>query len=424
MLEDHGFGDADILWTEWGVGSTHFGPIHDGVAGAPFVLSGMRSAQHRMSALAYWVVSDHFEELGRPPRLFHDGFGLLTLGNLRKPRYWALHLAAHLGDHVLPTEVTGDGADVLVRAWAARHDDGPDRGTVDVLVWNGTVNAELLHGDPRLVRDVRVTVGGLTGSSYAVELARIDEQHSNIRSVAGDADWPDADGWRRLREADHLHTERIDDLSPDSGTGTVTVTLPQPGVVRIRLVDGDAPSATDEEKTRMKHSTRTRSTALASVFFVASALALGACAGNDNNTGAAGGGTLTIQGDAGNPQLVENFNPLVIPTELHGAQLMYEPLEIRSPIDGHFTPYLATGHDVPEPQDGRVHDPPGRHLERRQAVHREGRRVHLRPAEEVPRARRLRHLVADHRRQGVRQQGDRHLQAAQRPVRRACSPLR
>jgi peptide/nickel transport system substrate-binding protein len=100
----------------------------------------------------------------------------------------------------------------------------------------------------------------------------------------------------------------------------------------------------------MKHSTRTRSTALASVFFVASALALGACAGNDNNTGAAGGGTLTIQGDAGNPQLVENFNPLVIPTELHGAQLMYEPLEIRSPIDGHFTPYLATGHEFPNPR--------------------------------------------------------------------------
>jgi xylan 1,4-beta-xylosidase len=251
VLEDHGFADADILWTEWGVGSTHFGPIHDGVAGAPFVLSGMRSAQHRMSALAYWVVSDHFEELGRPPRLFHDGFGLLTLGNLRKPRYWALHLAAHLGDHVLPTEVTGDGADVLVHAWASRHDEGADAGTVDVLVWNGTVNADLVQGDPRLARDVTVTIGGLTGTSYAVELARIDQEHSNIRSVASDTDWPGAAEWQRLREADHLHTERIDDLSPDSGTGTVTVTLPQPGVVRIRLVDGDpTPSATDEETTR------------------------------------------------------------------------------------------------------------------------------------------------------------------------------
>src|SRR5689334_25433376 len=99
----------------------------------------------------------------------------------------------------------------------------------------------------------------------------------------------------------------------------------------------------------MKHSTRTRSTALAAAFFVASALGLGACAGSDNNTGAAGGGTLTIQGDTGNPQLVENFNPLVIATELHGAQLIYEPLEVRSPIDGTYTPFLATGHSFKNP---------------------------------------------------------------------------
>src|ERR1700712_3430523 len=104
----------------------------------------------------------------------------------------------------------------------------------------------------------------------------------------------------------------------------------------------------------MKHITRTttRATALASVFFVASALALSACAGSDNNTSAAGGATLTIQGDAGNPQLVENFNPLVLATELHGAQLMYEPLEIRSPIDGSFTPFLAPGHTFPNPKTG------------------------------------------------------------------------
>jgi peptide/nickel transport system substrate-binding protein len=99
----------------------------------------------------------------------------------------------------------------------------------------------------------------------------------------------------------------------------------------------------------MKYRMPTRSTALASTVLVVSALALGACAGNDNNTQAAGGTTLTIQGDAGNPQLVENFNPLVLATELHGAQLMYEPLEIRSPIDGSFSSYLATGHTFKNP---------------------------------------------------------------------------
>jgi xylan 1,4-beta-xylosidase len=252
VLDDHGFGDADILWTEWGVGSTHFGPIHDGVAGAPFVLSGMQSAQGRMKALAYWVVSDHFEELGRAPRLFHDGFGLLTLGNLRKPRYWALHLAAQQGDHVLPSSLDGDGADVLVRTWATRHDDG----TLDVLVWNGTVNADLVHGDPRLVRDVTVVLHGLSAPGYEVEVSRVDEQHSNIRAVASDADWPDEGEWSRLREADHLHTDKVEDLVPTSGAGSVSVTLPQPGVVRIRLKaaprrpDHGQPSSNHEETIR------------------------------------------------------------------------------------------------------------------------------------------------------------------------------
>lgn len=246
VLERHGFGDAEILWTEWGVGSTHFGPIHDGVSGAPFVLSGFQSAQHRMKALAYWVVSDHFEELGRPPTLFHDGFGLLTLGNLRKPRYWALHLAAHMGDQVLPAEISGDGADVLVRAWASRHVDG----TLDVLVWSNTVNSQVMHGDERLVRDVTVTIEGLEAPTYGVRIARVDEEHSNIKTASSGADWPDEDEWARLREADQLYTDEVDDLVPTSGSGSVSVRLPQPGLVRIRLTADGQPSADDEETIR------------------------------------------------------------------------------------------------------------------------------------------------------------------------------
>ena len=246
VLERHGFGDADILWTEWGVGSTHFGPIHDGVAGAPFMLSGFQSAQHRLTALSYWVVSDHFEELGRPTKLFHDGFGLLTLGNLRKPRYWALHLAAHQGDQVLPAELSGDSADVLLRAWASRHEDG----TVDVLLWNNTINSQVMHGDARLVRDVTVTIDGLPSATYGVQIARIDEEHSNIKAASSGADWPDEDEWAGLREADQLYVDHVDDLSPTSGSGSVSVRLPQPGVVRIRLTPDGQRSADDEEITR------------------------------------------------------------------------------------------------------------------------------------------------------------------------------
>jgi xylan 1,4-beta-xylosidase len=229
----HGFGDLPVWWTEWGVGSTHFGPIHDTVFGAPFVLSGYAAAQDHLDALAYWVVSDHFEELGRPERLFHNGFGLLTVGNLGKPRYWAAHLAAHLGDRVLASSVTGDGAGVLVQAWSTAHDDG----TIDVLVWNGTVNAALMAGDPRLDRDVRLSVSGLRSDvAYTVDLARIDEQHSSIASrFPADDDWPDPHELSRLRHYDELARDEMPLRPAGDDTAALDFRLPMPGVARIRL---------------------------------------------------------------------------------------------------------------------------------------------------------------------------------------------
>jgi xylan 1,4-beta-xylosidase len=244
-LRRHGYGDIPVWWTEWGVGSTHFGAIHDGVSGAPFVLSGFAAVQGRMNALAYWVISDHFEELGRPPAVFHNGFGLLTVGNLRKPRYWAAHLAAHQGSEILSCAVDGDGADVLVQAWATRHDDG----TVDILVWNGTVNADLMDGDPRLAREVYVQVDGLRpmqceGASYTATLARIDQSHSNIKAgYPDDVEWPDAELWRELHAADRLYEEPLPEAAPSAGAAEFHLALPQPGVARIRLT----PSTTDPD---------------------------------------------------------------------------------------------------------------------------------------------------------------------------------
>lgn len=245
-LSGHGFKGIPIWWTEWGVASTHFGPIHDGVMGAPFVLSGFASAQGRLDALAYWVVSDHFEELGRPPRLFHNGFGLLSVGNLRKPRYWAMHLAAHQGDDILESHVRGDDADVLVQALATRHNNG----AIDVLVWNGTINAALLGGDPRLDRRVRLIVTELGEPAYRVTLARIDEQHSNVVALCPqEVTWPDEALWAQLRAHDELYQERLPDIARDRFPAELTFAVPMPGVVRIRLIPAPSsrPTRTEEE---------------------------------------------------------------------------------------------------------------------------------------------------------------------------------
>src|SRR5215470_8467110 len=86
--------------------------------------------------------------------------------------------------------------------------------------------------------------------------------------------------------------------------------------------------------------------AIAAVALVGTA----ACGGSDvkSTASTAHGGTLTIQGDAGNPTLVENFNPFN-PNALHGTYIMYEPLEIPSPIDGSYTPFLASAYQFTNP---------------------------------------------------------------------------
>ena len=244
-LHRHGFDGVPVWWTEWGIGSTHFGPIHDAAAGAPFVLSGLQAVQGRMDRVAYWVVSDHFEELGRGPSLFHDGFGLLTVGNLRKPRYWAEHLAAHQGTRALATLLAGDGAGTLVRAWATGHLDG----TTDILVWNGTINAALVGGDPQLDRAVRVRIEGLDvrgqRGERPVSLALVDQHHSNILDgYPADTPWPDPDLWDALRARDRLHTEPLEPVPDGTDAVEIELHLPMPGVARIRVgAPGTPPAA-------------------------------------------------------------------------------------------------------------------------------------------------------------------------------------
>ncbi|MEV1174037.1 hypothetical protein [Nonomuraea sp. NPDC049784] len=228
-LERYGL-DVPIWWTEWGPTPTHFHGIGDGPFGAAFVLHGMKSAAGRIAALSHWVASDHFEELGRPPRLFHGGFGLLTVGNLRKPRFHALALAARLGHAELAATLDGDVAGV--EAWAARHDDG----RIGVLVWNGTLNHAQAAGAPELTRTVTLNIDGLDGA-YTLTHHRVDRDHSNVEAAwqsMGGGDWPADEQWDKLRAAGTL-----DELTPpaavEGGGFTVTFDLPMPGVSFIEL---------------------------------------------------------------------------------------------------------------------------------------------------------------------------------------------
>ncbi|GAA3507602.1 xylan 1,4-beta-xylosidase [Streptosporangium album] len=233
-LERHGREGTPIWWTEWGPTPTHFHGIGDGPFGATFLLHGMKSAAGRVDALAHWVASDHFEELGRPPALFHGGFGLFTVGNLRKPRYFALALADRLGADELACSATGDTAGVEM--WAARS----AAGGVGVLVWNGTLNQDQAGGEEGLSREVALTVEGLVPGEYTLSHHRIDERHSNIRAVwaevGGGADWPEGGQWDRLHAANSLQElEPARTVRVEEGALRLSFTLPMPAVSYLEL---------------------------------------------------------------------------------------------------------------------------------------------------------------------------------------------
>jgi xylan 1,4-beta-xylosidase len=235
-LERHGRAGVPIWWTEWGVTPTHFNEVSDAVFAGTFLLRGMASAmrERRIEALSYWVVSDHFEELGRPPELLHGGFGLRTVGELRKPRWWALALLERLGEEQVAVDLAGDGAGSLVEALAATDPSGE----VTVLTWNLTLDQTKASGAPELSRRVRVELGGLAPStSYALRHERVDDDHSDIAAVWGrlrddGQAWPTESQWAALREAD-----RLDVLTPDEdrtsdadGALVVEYDLPMPGM--------------------------------------------------------------------------------------------------------------------------------------------------------------------------------------------------
>jgi xylan 1,4-beta-xylosidase len=232
----HGYPGLPQWWTEWGAHASHFNPVHDSTWSAAYLVRGMASAMGRTEALAYWTVSDHFEELGRPPKLLHGGFGLLSVGNLRKPRWWGLWILERLLPERLAVTVEGDGAGDMVQAIGSRADDG----RVTVVAWNGTVDVTRAAGDPILDRTASLTITGLAAARYRLRHRRLDATHSNLvaswAEIGGGADWPDEGQWAELAARD-----RLDELEPDrimaprDGSIELTFDLPMPSISLLEL---------------------------------------------------------------------------------------------------------------------------------------------------------------------------------------------
>ncbi len=84
-------------------------------------------------------------------------------------------------------------------------------------------------------------------------------------------------------------------------------------------------------------------TAAAAAAMIAVAGCSSAVSSGSTGSGSAAAGSLTIAVDNGSPTLQDNFSPFS-PNQRSGTPYMYEPLEYVNPLNGAYTPFLATGH--------------------------------------------------------------------------------
>ena len=235
----HGRPDLRLWWTEWGAHATHFNRAHDSVWSAAYLARGMVSAMGRIDALAYWTISDHFEELGRAPELLHGGFGLLGIGNLRKPRWWALWMLEQLrraaagrstSTATAPaTWSTPSPAPIRTERWRS-------------CVWNGTVDVTKAGGDalprPRRRSSTSPTCRRpSTGSATAASTSSTPTSTPRGRASPTAGRGPTTPAWQTLHDED-----RLADLVPPERRpagrrqpSQLRFALPMPAVSLIEL---------------------------------------------------------------------------------------------------------------------------------------------------------------------------------------------
>jgi xylan 1,4-beta-xylosidase len=138
-----------------------------------------------------------------------------------------------MGTQLVQLDLQVDGAGSLVDAWASRKPDG----SIDLLVWNGTLNQSMVDGNDLLDRRLQICIEQLAAPLYQGSLARVDATHSNIAARwSPERDWPTPEEWARLREADTLDEIPLPALSPVEGCVSLTLDLPMPGILRVRLI--------------------------------------------------------------------------------------------------------------------------------------------------------------------------------------------
>ncbi len=187
LLAATGFSTLERHYTEWSSSPSSRDLVHDTAFMAPFIVRNNWLARGLADSLAFWTVSDIFEEnrLGDAP--FHGGFGLVNAQSLKKAAYHGYRLLSRLGSRELASgenyaaTVRDDGA-LAVLLWNYRHyRGGPSRSLVQHhRTLGGPDTGEVYElFEPGGTEHFRLRVSGMSGAVRA-QTTRFDREHGSV----------------------------------------------------------------------------------------------------------------------------------------------------------------------------------------------------------------------------------------------------
>ncbi|GHV66996.1 hypothetical protein AGMMS49928_03010 [Spirochaetia bacterium] len=130
LVQNSAYPHAEIHLDEWNSSPGDRDLVHDTAFMATFLLHNYLLCGGIVSSLCYWALSDLFEEHGLGGCEFHGGFGLLSIGGLKKPQYYAFQALKQLQDTVL-----AQGDDFIVTC-SYTTDSGTEIAEIQALCWN------------------------------------------------------------------------------------------------------------------------------------------------------------------------------------------------------------------------------------------------------------------------------------------------
>jgi xylan 1,4-beta-xylosidase len=189
QVKESAMPDLPVFFTEWSNSYTPRDNVHDSYISAPFVLFTLKRCEGYAESMSYWTFTDIFEEAGPGPAPFHGGFGMMNTQGIKKPTFYAFRWLCELPDTELPTQ----DAD----SYAAMGDTA-----LHVLFWDYTKpeqdapNEEYFIRDlpSQALKDVNVSLEGLTPGTYTVEQYRVGYLKNDAYSLYLRAGLKELDG--------------------------------------------------------------------------------------------------------------------------------------------------------------------------------------------------------------------------------------